>query len=137
MTTSAAAALYEAQHVYQHQGRNVKVSNPNNLPVQDLPVIYGFNNGGSAGWLSAELITQDGTHLGGHCCSAEGYMPADLGILEGTREDRHETFKAHYPEGYRMEFVGHSDIPNHIALNAAFQLNKTKAEAEANSEVTA
>ena len=137
MTTPAAAALYEAQHVYQHQGRNVAVSNPNNLPVQDLPVIYGFNNGGSAGRLSAELVAQDGTHLGGHCCSAEGYMPADLGILEGTREDRHETFKAHYPEGYRMEFVGHADIPNHIALNAAFQPNTTKDEAEVNSEVTA
>lgn len=95
MTTPAAAAYYEAQHVDQHQGRNVAVFNPHSKPVGDLPVIYGFNNGGSAGWMSAALIAEDGTELGGHCCSSEAYMPADLGVLDGTRSDRHEEFQKH------------------------------------------
>ena len=125
MTTQAAEALYEAQHVFKHEGRNVAVFNPNGLPAQDLPVIYGFNNGGSPGWMFAELLAADGTHLGSHCCSSEAYMPADLGVLQGTRPDRHETFKAHYTNGYRMEFVGHEFVDEHAGIKAAFALNKT------------
>ena len=128
MTTPAAAALCEAQHVYQYQGYNVAVFNPHSKPVGELPVIYGFNNGGSAGWMSAVLIAEDGTGLGGHCCSSEAYMPADLGILEGTREDRHEEFKKHYPDGYRMEFVSHGDVTDHEALNSAFAKNARLAK---------
>lgn len=39
MTTSAAAALYEAQHVYAHEGRKVAIFNPENKPKNELPVI--------------------------------------------------------------------------------------------------
>lgn len=120
MTTPAAAALYEAQHVYRHEGQKAAVFNPSDKPVTELPVIYGFNNGGGTGWLSAVLIAEDGTELGGHCCSSEAYMPADLGILEGTRADRHESFQKHYPDGYRMEFVGYSSIKEHQGLQATF-----------------
>lgn len=121
MTTKAAEALYEAQHVYAHQHRGGAVYNPGNKPLGELPVIYGFNNGGSPGWFSAQLIAQDGTPLGGHTCSSEAYMPSDLGILEGTRSDRHETFRAHYPGGYRMEFVGYSEVDEHAGLQEAFR----------------
>lgn len=104
------------------------VFNPHDKPVAELPVIYGFNNGGSAGLYSACLIAEDGTGLGGHICSHEGYMPGDLGILEGYRPDRHETFKAHYPDGYRMDFVSYADVPDHAALAEAFRLNALLAE---------
>ena len=123
MTTPAAAALYAAQHVYHHEGRAVAVFNPHNKPAQDLPVIYGFNNGGEGSWLSADLIAEDGAYLGGHVCSAECYMPSDLGVLDGTRPDRHATFQAHYPGGYRMEFVGHAEVREHAGLNAACMLH--------------
>jgi hypothetical protein len=49
MTTKAAAALYEAQHVYEHEGKGWAVFNPHDKPLDELPVIYGFNNGGSPG----------------------------------------------------------------------------------------
>ena len=127
MTTPAAAALYEAQHVHAHQHRGWAVYNPHNKPVEELPTIFGFNNGGSSGWMQAVLIAEDGTVLGGHTCSSEGYMPHDLGILEGTREDRHETFRAHYPDGYRMEFVGYDALPGHDKINQAFKLHDEKA----------
>ena len=123
MTTKAAEALYEAQHVMAHDGKKTAIFNPNNLPISDLPVIYGFNNGGQHGWMSAVLLAEDGTHLGGHICSSEAYMPADLGILEGTRPDRHEDFKKHYPDGYKMEFVKH----NHKGLENACKLNQQMA----------
>lgn len=124
MTTPAAANLYEAQHIFDNQRRKYAVFNPSDKKLEDLPIIYGFNNGGSRDFFSAILIAADGTFLGGHSCSSESYMPADLGILEGTRDDRHVTFRAHYPNGYRMDFVCYGDVKNHVGLNDAFALNK-------------
>lgn len=95
------------------------IFNPHNKPVEELPTIYGFNNGGSYGFMDACLIAEDGTPLGGHICSSEGFMYGDLGILSGYRSDRHETFRAHYPDGYRMDFVPYDDVKEHAGLNAA------------------
>lgn len=99
------------------------VFNPHNAPVESLPFIYGFNNGGRPGFFHAMLIAEDGNVLGGHLCSHEGYMLGDLGILDGSRPDRHEHFRAHYPSGYRMTFVSHRDVKNHAGLQAAFAKN--------------
>lgn len=109
------------------------IYNPNDLPKDQLPVIYGFNNGGRPGWFDGVIIAEDGTSLGGHICSHEFYMPADLGIIEGSRPDRHETFRDHYPNGYRMEFVPYDDVKSHQGLMAAIatlhNASATKAEA--------
>lgn len=107
------------------------VHNPHKKPVSKLPVIYGFNNGGSPGFFSGVLIAEDGTGLGGHLCSHEAYMYGDLGIEEGHRPDRHKTFQEHYPDGYRMDFVSYKDVPNHRALNLAFERNAALAAAQA------
>lgn len=128
MTTKAAEQLYLAQHRFKYEHCKWAVHNPHNKPLEDLPVIYGFNNGGSPGWYAATLLAQDGTCLGGHTCSSEGYMEHDLGILEGTRPDRHETFRAHYPDGYRMEFIGEADVRTHAGLLEAYRLNQLNAE---------
>ena len=130
MTTPAAAALYEAQHVYEHEGKGWAVYNPNSAAIETLPIIYGFNNGGGLGWMSAVLLAEDGTHLGGHCCSSEAYMPADLGVLEGCRPDRHETFRKHYHDGYRMEFIGYPEVLTHEGLSAAVKLNQVQWESK-------
>lgn len=102
------------------------VENPNNVPVETLPIIYGYNNGGCAGWFTGVLLAEDGTYLGGHCCSHEGYMYSDLGILQGRRPDRHEGFKEHYPNGYRMEFVGYDSVKGHSGLVKAIELYNMK-----------
>ena len=127
MTTPARERLYQAQHLVEMEGKRWAIFNPNGKPVEELPVIYGFNNGGSPGWYSAVLLAEDGTALGGHVCSDECYMEHDLGILEGTRPDRHETFQKHYPDGYRMEFVGADAVRNHAGLNIAYELNQQRA----------
>ena len=124
MTTPVAAAMYEAEHMYQHRGRKVTIFNPSNKPESELPIIYGFNNGGSHGWMQGVLISENGYVLGGHTCSTEAYMLADLGIIEGTRSDRHDTFQKLYPEGYKMEFVGYDNLVNHVGLNKALSLQK-------------
>lgn len=120
MTTEAAERMYQAQHLKDMEGRNRAVYNPNNKPLEELPTIYGFNNGGSAGCYQALSVSDDGHFLGSHICSHECYMPNDLGILEGAREDRHlESYQKHYPDGYKMEFVGYSYVNSHECLLAA------------------
>lgn len=126
MTTKAAERLYEAQHLLAMKGRRAAIHNPDDAPIETLPVIYGFNNGGPDGWYMAIAIAADGTVLGSHICSSEGYMPHDLGILEGTQPDRHDTFREHYPHGYRMEFVRSENIKAHAGLQEAFRLNKER-----------
>lgn len=103
--------------------------NPHDKPFDELPVIYGFNNGGSPGWYSAVLLAEDGTGLGRHVCSDEGFMYGDLGILEGSRPDRHETFKKHYPDGYRMDFVTMEETKaGHAGIQAAYEKNQAAYE---------
>lgn len=110
--------------------------NPHSKPLEELPVIYGFNNGGTPGFYSACLLAEDGTSLGSHLCSAESYMYYDLGILQGTREDRHEGFQKHYPNGYRMDFVPGTESKTHPGLEAAYQLHlqKYKDDIESTSD---
>lgn len=112
---------------HHYSDLDVAVYNPHGKPVEELPVIYGTNNGGSSDFLSAILIAQDGTILGSHICSDEGFMPGDLGVLDGFRPDRHETFRAHYPDGYRMEFISYHEFKNHPGIQAAAQLAEKKS----------
>lgn len=124
MTTEAAAQQYLADHLETCKGRGWAVYNPEAKEVSTLPVIYGFSNGGDSGFLSAVLMAEDGTGLGGHMCSNEGYMETDLGVVEGSRPDRHLDFKKHYPGGYRMEFVRGSEVLGHAKLMEAYRLNQ-------------
>ena len=107
--------------------------NPKDKNVNELPTIFGFNNGGPEGFMSGSLIAEDGTPLGGHLCSHEGFMIGDLGI-DGSRKDRHEGFQKHYPEGYQMEFVSGGDVREHTKLMKAITIANEageKAEKEA------
>ena len=79
------------------------VYNPAHKEESELPTIFGFNNGGSDKFLTGFLLAEDGTCLGSHICSSEYFMYSDLGIIEGTRHDRHDEFKKHYPTGYKMD----------------------------------
>jgi hypothetical protein len=134
MTTEAAERLYEAQHGFEWSGRGWAIHNPGGKPEDELPVIFGFNNGGVRGCMSACLIAEDGTGLGGHICTSEAYMPDDLGVLDGTRADRHETFRKHYPDGYRMEFVRYNDVRGHQKLMAAIAIANAKSKDAKQSE---
>lgn len=123
--------LYEAEHLVQWEGRPLAIFNPRGLPIAELPAIYGFNNGGSREWWDAVALAEDGTCLGGHACSSEGYMPHDLGMLEGARPDRHEQqYQKHYPGGYRMAWVPSVSIETHEGLQAAIAIAKAQAVKE-------
>ena len=136
MTTPAVEAMYLAQHLHSVEGRDYAVYNPHNKPIEELPFIIGFNNGGSSRMLSAVAISEDGMKLGGHCCSDEGYMPHDLGVIEGSRPDRHEeSYQKHYPDGYRMDFVSYGDIEQDPRLTKAFELSKQRVAEHSDENV--
>ena len=97
--------------------------------------IYCFSNTVDGGEGIAYAMAEDGTVLGSHLCSHEGYVPHDLGVNEGSRPDRHETYKKHYPNGYEMEFVRNSEIDNHEGLQKAFKLNKEQAKQAKEEEI--
>jgi hypothetical protein len=107
---------------------NYAVYNPLDKNRSDLPVIYGFNNGGFRDTLGGILLAEDGTFLGSHICSSEGWMLHDLGIMINSRPDRHETFKKHYPDGYRMDFVSLADVETHAGIQKAVELNQAQVE---------
>ncbi len=102
------------------------IYNPHNKLSQDLPVIYGFNNGGRPSFYHGHLLAEDGTHLGNHLCSNEGFMIGDLGVIEGRAGYRHKTFREHYPEGYRMEFVSYEYVAKHPGLRQAMARRDAK-----------
>lgn len=134
MTTPAAANFYLAKHLLEQEGKPYAIYNPHNKPVETLPVIFGFNNGGLPDWYDAVALAEDGTCLGSHTCSHEGYMPHDLGIIEGTRPDLHEeSYKKHYPDGYRMAFVPYAKVKQCEGLLKAMVLHKQKAANTTNS----
>jgi hypothetical protein len=128
MTTPAAAAQYLNEHLRDWKDHEIAFYNPHGKPLAELPIIYGFNNGGSPGWYSGVLLAESGHCLGGHVCSAESYMMHDLGILDGARPDRHQTFREHYPDGYRMEFVPSGSIDPHQGLMAAYARHQELAK---------
>lgn len=120
MITAHAAATYLAEHLATVDGRPVAVHNPHSVPLDALPVIYGYNHGGRVS-LVAAAITADGVRLWQHGCTDEAYMPADLGIVEGCSPWAHEAYRAHYPDGYRMRFVRTGeDCPELDAARAAW-----------------
>ncbi len=92
--------------------------------MSDKPKIYVFSamENGREGVCYA--MAQVGTVLGSHFCSSEGFAPGDLGVTEGFRPDRHETYKKHYPDGYEMEFIKASNHDNHVGLQEALKLNE-------------
>lgn len=124
MTTKAAEKLYLATHLHSVESKGYAIFNPQSKDLYYLPKIYGFNNGGRDQWYEGILLAEDGTYLGGHLCSHERYMEHDLGILEGSRPDRHESFKKHYPDGYRMDFIGLNEVDGHEGLRMAYQRNQ-------------
>lgn len=137
MTTPQAAAQYLAE--YQSRMGNLPLAayNPHNKPMEELPTIYGFNNGGASDWLEGCIIAESGHCLGGHICSHEGYMPGDLGCLEGSCDDRHADFRKHYPNGYKMEFVGSASVRTHAGLRAAYERNQALPNENASQEAEA
>ena len=83
--------------------------------------IYAFNNGGRPNFMQAMAIAESGHVVGTHICSSEGYMRSDIGV---TSTWHHEDYKAHYPDGFEVEWVDTHKLDSHEGLQAALAKNK-------------
>jgi len=72
----------------------------------------------------AYAISDTGLVLGTHCCSEDAYVPHDLGVDEGARPDRLETYAKYFPNGYEMEFIPNDRVENHRGLQEAIKKNQ-------------
>lgn len=99
------------------------MSNPENTIK---PKIFAFSNTVNGGDGEALAMAEDGTVLGWHLCSSEAWVSHDLGV---TTRFHHDEYKAHYPNGFEMEFIEAADIDSHAGLQAASVLNKKQGEA--------
>jgi len=91
------------------------------------PKIYCFSAVGGGDGI-AHALAEDGNVLGSHWCSHEGFVPHDLGVVDGSRPDRHESYKKHYPDGYDMEFVSADRLDEHEGVQKALKLNKAMTQ---------
>lgn len=67
-------------------------------------------------------LAEDGTVLASHLSSNESFSKHDMGF---TSDWKHEKYKAHYPNGFEIEWV--DDPDSNEAFKAAFALNKQAA----------
>lgn len=108
----------------EFHGRELNIFNPMKRELEKLPVIFGFINGGHSGWYTAVAISSDGFVLGQHVCSHQFYMPADLCLVGGIPNRRHdEDYSRYYPNGYRCEVVLSDNIRGHQGLMLAVKVN--------------
>jgi len=89
------------------------------------PKIYLFANRKMGSDVIGMAMAEDGHVLAGHFSSSEGFLKHDLGL---TSDWKHTNYKAHYPDGYELEWV---DKPlKHEGLLAAYDRNQQLAEQE-------
>lgn len=106
----------------------VEIYNPENKALEELPAIMCFSNVKGGGDGIALAIAESGWVLGSHWCSHEAYVRNDLGVSPGSRPDRHETYRNHYPHGYKMEFIPSEFVLTHEKLNQTLERNKKLQE---------
>ena len=91
-------------------------------PENRLPTIYGYAEPFElTGDVIAVAIAEDGTQLSTHLSSHEGWAAEDLGMNGVWKQHKHEEYAAHYPHGYKTEFVPSHEVERHAGLQTALQ----------------
>ena len=72
-----------------------------------------------------QALSEDGWGLGSHVSSSESFAKHDIGL---TSDWHHDTYRAHYPDGYEVEWV--DDPKNHEGVERAYALNQALDSAE-------
>jgi hypothetical protein len=108
------------------------VYNPNNKPVEELPSIFAYSIPSGFGRdVFVYALAEDGEGLGNHMSSHDSWGKLDIGFAGDTRPDRHKTYQAHYPDGYKMEWTTIDDD----RLKTAIKINHEKYPQD-NDDVT-
>jgi len=67
--------------------------------------------------VSVHALAEDGTFLAAHVSSSEQFAKHDIGL---TSERKHDAYRAHYPNGYELEWIDDPSPGKHAGLDEAF-----------------
>lgn len=130
---------HEGDHVGEDHGNPFNVV-PEGGSTIGKPRIYCFINSNEPGWIASVSMAEDGNCLAQHVSSTVGYAVQDSGfsVTPGSRapgNKKRETFLAHYPDGYVLEWVEDARPGNCAGLDAAYKRNhQLQSEAGLNSK---
>lgn len=109
----------------EEQGANI-CFNPNGLPTDELPVVYGFDNGNSDdGFAIGVLIDADGERIAECETGDSEELQQELGLL-GTPAlmaalSIHCYLNRKHPDGYVTKFVKYEDVLKDPGLQEAIE----------------
>jgi hypothetical protein len=87
------------------------------------PKVFLFiNSGAGTDWVASMAMAEDGAVLAQHVSSHDEFAHHDIGH---TSDWKHEEYRAHYPDGYEVEWV--DDVRGHAGLMAAYAKNQEQA----------
>ena len=89
------------------------------------PVIYCYAQPSGFGHdVIVYALAEDGECLASHMSSCELWAQHDIGI---NSDWKHDAYRAHYPDGYRLEWVDTDKLESHGGFKAAFTRNQENA----------
>ena len=91
-------------------------------PESVKPRVFLFINSSAPEWYVGMALAEDGCFLASHVSSSPAWARHDMGL---TSDWKHTAYKAHYPDGYEVEWV--DDVRGHAGLMAAYALNQQQA----------
>ena len=65
-------------------------------------------------------LAEDGEGLASHYSSSVSFSKHDMGL---TSDWKHENYKAHYPDGFELEWIDEADLGKHEGFQAALKKN--------------
>ena len=84
--------------------------------------IYCFvNSGAESDWQNVLAMCEDGNVLASHISSSEHYARNDIGI---TSDRKHDLYKKHCLDGYKLVWVDWKDVNNHEGIASAYIKNQ-------------
>lgn len=99
----------------------------------ELPAIYIFANNRIQGEPNCIALAEDGTCVGGHFSSSNGFARLDMGLVEGHDwSKKNEGYAKHYPNGYRLVDL----IESGPLVDAGCKALLDRLNAESRSEAT-
>ncbi len=89
--------------------------------------LYCVEGGIRKGDVIGYALAEDGNGLGSHLSSGEEWSKHDMGL---TSDWKHDSYLAHYPDGFELEWIDEKDLDNHLGWQEAFKLNKELVKKE-------
>lgn len=119
-----------SNHTISNPIQEKVVYNPNEVPTEELPTIYGYKYRKiKEGFYHCALLADDGTMLWYKHAPDDDHEEGELKIFrepEAYNPELRQKLSNHYPNGYTLEYVNEDDIAAHVGLIEAIRKHRGK-----------